>query len=280
MTTQRDLERALDSFFVAGADEVADRVIDDALLTIEHTPQRRALRVPWRLPNMSNLQRLATIAAAVVLALGGAAWILGRGAGTGGAGTLPTASPSPSAESSPSVAPSPTATPPSTTGWVTFTSTRYGYQIAHPPAWKATPAARDWVFATDAHDYLTTAADHFIDPAASFQILLTAWVADVPTGTTEDAWLTSYFNTSDAGNVPCGVTIAGLVPTTVDGHPGRVRDSLSCFDSQAFVFFNGRVHVFGVWRDSQEPLLRAFLSTVKFQSSSPSSPPGASPSPS
>ena len=41
---------------------------------------------------------------------------------------------------------------PSTAGWVTFTSTRYGYQIEHPPTWTATPATRAWVLATDRWD--------------------------------------------------------------------------------------------------------------------------------
>lgn len=234
--------------------------------------------------SVNPLSRFAT-AAVILLAVGAlSAFVLSnRGGGPGGtpspsASAAPSIAASPS--SSPSIAPSPTATPISTAGWVTFSSTRYGNQIAHPPTWRATSATRDWVFATDANDFLTTAADQFVDPAASYQILLTTFAVDVPKGTSDDQWLTAYFNKSDAGNVPCGVTIDTLVPTTVDGRPGRVRNSPSCSDSQAFVFIGNRVHVFGVWRSDQEPLLRAFLSTVTFQSSSPSGSPGASPSPS
>ena len=155
MTTQRDLERALDTFFEPGADEVADRVIEDALLTIEHTPQRRAMRVPWRFTHMSSTLRLATIVGVVVLAIGGGAWLLGRGPGTGVGGALPpaspppTASPSPSPSAPPSLAPSPTASIQSTSGWVQFTSSHYGYKIAYPPTWVKTPATRNWVFASD-----------------------------------------------------------------------------------------------------------------------------------
>jgi len=39
---------------------------------------------------------------------------------------------------------------------------------------------------------------------------------------------------------------------------------------------DGRIHVFSIWRENQEPLLRLFLSTVTFQASTPSGSPGPS----
>ena len=86
MNSRSDLDRTLDDFFRMGSDEVADRVIDAALLTIDHTPQRHALGGPWRSIAMSTSLKFATIAAAVVLAAGGALLILSRmpGAGVGG----------------------------------------------------------------------------------------------------------------------------------------------------------------------------------------------------
>ena len=42
MTSQRELARLLGDFLADGADEVSDRVIDAALLQIDHIPQRRA----------------------------------------------------------------------------------------------------------------------------------------------------------------------------------------------------------------------------------------------
>ena len=109
--------------------------------------------------------------------------------------------------------------------------------------------------------FLTPAADRFIDKTAACQIALTAFALNVPAGTSEDQWITAYHKT-DADS--CGITIAKLVPTTVDGHPRRIGNS-TCSDSQAFVFTANRVHVFAVWRDGQEPLLNAFLSTVKLR---------------
>ena len=83
MTSQRDLERALDAYFANGSDEVADRVIDAALLSIDHIPQRRAGRVPWRFKAMSNSMKLMTAAAAMIVAVVATSWILGRGTGPG-----------------------------------------------------------------------------------------------------------------------------------------------------------------------------------------------------
>ena len=72
MTSQRELDSLLDAFFAGGPDQVADRVIDAALDQIEHTTQRRALRLPWRLPPMNTPIRLATAAVIGVLVVGGA----------------------------------------------------------------------------------------------------------------------------------------------------------------------------------------------------------------
>jgi hypothetical protein len=267
MTTQRDLERALDTFFEMGADEVADRVIDDALLTIEHTPQRRALRVPWRFTEMSRTLKLAAIAAAVVLAIGGAAWLLGRGSDTGvggppSASAPPSASPTPSP--SPPASPSPVPTIQTTEDWLPFASSRFGFEMAYPPTWRAEAAARDWVFATDhASNLLDGQADGFIGGPDGNQVRVSGFSADVPAGTSEDEWLTSYYD-----GIDCYLSAPDFLPITIDGHPGRI--DTTCFAAQAFVFIGERVYVFSIWRTDYEPLLRTFLSTVTLPAASPS----------
>ena len=72
MTDQRELDRLLGAYFVDGTDELADRVIDAALDQIDHTHQRRPLRVPRRFPTMTMPIRLAAAAVIGVLVLGGA----------------------------------------------------------------------------------------------------------------------------------------------------------------------------------------------------------------
>jgi hypothetical protein len=68
-----------------------------------------------------------------------------------------------------------------------------------------------------------------------------------------------------------------FVPITVDGHPGRLDP---CYDAQAFVFVGNRVYVFLIFRTEEQPLFRAFLSTVKLPAGVPSGSPAPSASPS
>jgi N-acetylneuraminic acid mutarotase len=112
MTDQRELDRVLDAFFLEGTDEVADRVIDSALDQIDHTQQRRALRMPRRFSTMNMLTRLAAAAVIGVLAVGGTLYLVQRGQpAVGGPSPTPGVSSSPSQPASPSTgAPAWTAT--------------------------------------------------------------------------------------------------------------------------------------------------------------------------
>ena len=75
MTDQRELDRLLGAYFVDGADELADRVIDAALDQIDHTDQRRPWRLPRRFPTMTMPIRIAAAAVIGVLAVGGAFYL-------------------------------------------------------------------------------------------------------------------------------------------------------------------------------------------------------------
>jgi sugar lactone lactonase YvrE len=107
MTRDRDIERVLDQWFEDGPSEIADRVVDQALLTIDTTTQTRGvLRLP-RSFTMNGTMRLAAIAAAAVavVAIGAS---LFNSSPPGNVGGLATSSPAqPSA--SPSTAGSPSA---------------------------------------------------------------------------------------------------------------------------------------------------------------------------
>ncbi|MBA2633069.1 MAG: hypothetical protein H0U86_08740 [Chloroflexi bacterium] len=269
MTSRSDIERVLDRYLAEGAEQMPDRVIDAALDQIDHIPQRRVLRVPWRFYQMLTFLKPALAVAAViaVLVVGGMFLSRGPSASVGGPAAS-TPSPSPSASASAAVSPSSSAQAlTDTSNWVAFTSERYGYEIAHPPTWDAKPATRDWTFETDRLDFLTEAADSFIDEAAPYQIRFTAFADDVPSDMSEDEWITAYYEGSQGDGQQCDALIEKLQPiaVTVAGHAGRLLINDPCSDAQAFVFIDGRVHVFAVWRENQEALLEAFLSTVKFQ---------------
>jgi hypothetical protein len=96
MTDNRSLDRALDAFLADGVDRLADRVLEAALIQIDHTQQRRRLSVPWRFPTMTFQTRVAAAAVIGVLAIGGALYLL-RPPTFG----QPTTTPSPSPAASP-----------------------------------------------------------------------------------------------------------------------------------------------------------------------------------
>jgi len=79
MIDERELDRLLDAFLGDGANELADRVIDAALDQIDHTAQRRVMRVPRRFHAMPLLTRVAAAAAIGVVAVGGALVLLKPG---------------------------------------------------------------------------------------------------------------------------------------------------------------------------------------------------------
>jgi hypothetical protein len=95
MTDDRSLERAARSWIEAGPTRAPDHAVDAALRRIDSTAQERALRLPWRLPTMNPLLRLAGVAAAAVLAVGVANFLFNTPASN--VGGPPATSPSPSA---------------------------------------------------------------------------------------------------------------------------------------------------------------------------------------
>jgi hypothetical protein len=76
MTQYVDIERALDEYYVEGRYDLSDSALDEALATVSMTPQRRALRAPWRNSHMPVILRLAAVAALVAAALG-AGYLIG-----------------------------------------------------------------------------------------------------------------------------------------------------------------------------------------------------------
>jgi hypothetical protein len=132
-----------------------------------------------------------------------------------------------------------------------------------PAHWETTPAVRDWSAETDVlaiGPQSLDAADIFIDRDAAWQIAVTAVSVEVPSDMSEDVWIGRYYGGLTDGCDP----IADLRRITIGGLPGRIGND--CFDSNAFVFHDGQVHVFAVWRPNSEKLLNAFLSTVEFPS--------------
>ena len=99
MTTERDVERVLERWLVDGVDEMPSRVFLSIVDRVERQPQQRAWRVSWRDSTMNAyLKPILAIAAVVILAVGGVAFIArpsGLGVGVAEPSAKPTTSPSP-----------------------------------------------------------------------------------------------------------------------------------------------------------------------------------------
>ena len=109
MNDDRSIERAARSWIETGPTAAPDHAVEAALLRIETTSQERDWHVPWRIPTMTTPARVAAAAAIGVLAIGGAAFLIGR-TGQSNVGGL-AASASPSAIASESASPAPIVSP-------------------------------------------------------------------------------------------------------------------------------------------------------------------------
>ena len=231
---------------------------------------------------MNTFVKFAMAAAVVVVvAIGGLALLRpGGSSGTGGAPTATASStPSPSATPSRSAAASPS--PISTTGWVPFTSDRYGYTVSYPPTHTGLPpstvsaptfvsqAKRDFTFGTDRFDTETgrvtgtptieklkdNALDWIVFGPVGSEIAFFGFAETIPAGTSVDDLIRQSVGTPD---VPCESELI-----TIDGQPGRF-DVCGQGLSIAIVIVGDRAYAFLGGRGSNaKDLMLAQLSTVQ-----------------
>jgi hypothetical protein len=106
MTDDRSLERAARTFIEAGPTRAPERAVEGAIVIIQATSQERDLRIPRRFSTMTTPGRVAAAGLIGVLAIGGAALLIGRTGQSNLGGTAASASPSPIVSVSPSPTPS------------------------------------------------------------------------------------------------------------------------------------------------------------------------------
>ena len=92
--TARHSDDLIRAFLAEGREELPDRAFDAVRGEIHQTRQRVVIG-PWRQPTMSNLTRVALVAAAVVAVVIGAIRLLPAASGPGTLAPTPTASPTP-----------------------------------------------------------------------------------------------------------------------------------------------------------------------------------------
>jgi len=204
MSAKYDLERRIADYYESEAAPAApDWVLREALATIGATPQRRVLiRVPWRLPTMNIYAKLASAAAAVVVAgvIGYAMLGLGRAPDTGGR-------PTPSPTFTPSLGPT---SPPRPTLTESYTSPIHGYTVSYPAGWTVREATESWT------TEIPFQASAFADVIATADNRFLAVASQPLAGRNSDAWYDQITSDSGWGDT-CEPTSE---PVTIDGESG------------------------------------------------------------
>ena len=165
------------------------------------------------------------------------------------------------------------------TSWVPFSSDRFGYDMAVPASLTATPATRDRTLDADKTN------DQLRAPTSSSR---KAWRTRSPYKHFRRLYRRACRTRTGSRRLPRR-TKAALRSQSTNGKrsPSTGMPAMfnpdACDASQAFVFIGDpsireapllgqrRVYRFSTWRGDQPPLLKAFLSTVRFHSDAPPS---------
>lgn len=250
MNRHVDTERVLDAFLAPEHEQLAERVVEAAFAEIARTPQRRAVRAPWRLPSMPALSRatgLAAVAVVAAVATSGLIYIAANAPSRSypsASSTTPAPSTAPRAPSTePTTSPATSGTfapttPPlvETDLWTPFTSPVYGYSMKYPAGWKIDHrSTRPWATA-DGMDFSSPGVDTFTSADGSLGVSVWGVPIDSPPDPSvglewEDfeAWITSFCITTESD--PCSGVHDRVVPMCPDAdsecHTGAIIVPLS-----------------------------------------------------
>jgi hypothetical protein len=261
MSAKLDLERRIADYYASEAPSRApDRVLADALATIDDTQQRRVVfHVPWRFQKMNSVARLGLAAVAVVALVAFGLAVMGPGRGVGG---RPSPSPIPSSSPSSSTSASPAALT------QTFTSNVHGISIKYPAGWGTRAATEPWTSGVPMQD---SPFGDLIDGGSNGFLGLASQALD---GRTADAWIGQISGDPGWGDT-CPVQSE---PVTVDGASGVLI--VHCPDDGVFttlVTVAGRGYLVVLYNAGDKTRVNEILATVQLD---PASAEDASPSPS
>jgi hypothetical protein len=258
MNSDRDFERTAQAWLAQGPDRLPDRVLDHVADTIHLTPQRHALRLPWRDSRMNQMTRaVAVVAAAAVVVIGGVVLLRpGSPSGQGGfSGNSPSApGNSPSTGNSPGSSGLPALTQ-------TFTSKVSGFSISYPAGWKVVEATQTWPTGS----FTFNPDDHWVDSFSGPNLAIYAVSQKLATSTTATKWLDEYMSDAKlefSNRADCAVV--KTEPIVVDGASGVMNYSCSVVLIDSIVTSGGRGYVFSLQGDSVDKAwMLEVLKTVK-----------------
>lgn len=144
------------------------------------------------MPRLSRATGIAAVALVAVVSAGGLIYLMSRTpSGAGGGPTAPATTQAPSTRPSLASSPEPSYVAPGITGWTTYASKVYGFNIAYPSDWSVNaPATEAWkpgeAVTADAWPW----ADVFANPEAvdSDSIGMWVWQVPAPAGTNLRTW--------------------------------------------------------------------------------------------
>jgi hypothetical protein len=246
MTANLDLERRLSDFYASEAPQRApDRVLHEALASIDSTPQRRAfIRAPWRFPTMSSYTKIA-IAAVAVLAIGA----------VGLAALRPGTSPDVGGPVSPRPSDGPPASrlPPLSE---TFTSAYHGVSVSYPAGWVTRAATEPWT--GEPAFFESPFADVMYDPALEDHLFLSVQSQSLAGASGED-WANEITNESGWDD-PCPPTLESM---TVDGADGSLLSYCPGSTMRLMAWTADRGYLIWIYGSDDVAGFREILATVQ-----------------
>jgi hypothetical protein len=258
MTANKDLGRRLSELYSAeAATRAPDWLLESALETIDTTPQRRVLvRLPWKLPMVDALTKVA-VAAAVIVAVGviGLAFFRPTSSQVGGPQVSPSPSPSVSLGPSPSTHAALTET---------FTSDIHGLSVSHPDGWMVQRATEPWTSGiveqmSEFGDVICSWGDQAIPARAvcdeSPVNIFLALASQPLGGVSGDEWIADYL-------VRDATCRGSTEQVTIDGVPGVV--ATDCYEGRAaFVTVGDRGYMIWLYGSGDVGWFRDIVATVK-----------------
>ena len=190
---------------------------------------------------------------------------------------------------SPTSPASPAASPVDVSGWVPFTSGRYGYSMCIPAGWTIRNGSEAWTYGGTNEDFGLPGVDQFDSPTDTAAFFVSSMA--LPDGRSESDWYTDYLaRVLPSWPKECWPAEADWQPVQVDGHPGRLHGGLpQCDFTEVAVLVDGRIYdIQGmpnpttiVYQVFDPALFAAILSTIRFDpaAADDTMPPSAAPSP-
>ena len=280
MSDDRRFEQTARQWLDLGPTRAPDVAVRAVLQAIQTTPQARDLGLRLPSPRLVLPLRLALAASiAVIVVIGLGQLPMPRTYVGAGPSESPTASPAP--------------TPVDTTGWVTFTSERFGFTVRHPAVWETANATAFWQFA-DWNDLYGTeqtsdamAGDLSRSKPCVYAELtcgypaFEGWSYRLPAGTSEQQFLGLFSAPNAPGSQQCFPTPAEMASISIGGQIGWLAAPDCGVVALAFTFVGSRAYVFQMddrvnYPDG--PLFRAMLSTVELHPEVALEPPAPEPS--